>query len=203
VSVVQAFMSLHVVGQLASQVSPGSVTPLPHVGMQSRSLFALQPFGQQPSLWTHITIGLNVHRTLHWDATPVRTSLVHAIPSLQDVGQFPSHVSFGSVTPLPQVEEQSESFAALHPSAQQPSPPAQAVTRGWVHTTLHSPGVPVSTSPVHGFPSSGQPAGQFPSQVSLPSTTSFPHDAAQSASLVPSQPSGQQPSASAHAVTGR
>ena len=55
-SVVQAFESSQLVGQDPasdaipwSQVSPDSATPLPQLGEQSESVFALQPEGQQPS----------------------------------------------------------------------------------------------------------------------------------------------------------
>ncbi len=36
-----------------SQVSPLSTAPLPHAGVQSVSLLALQPLGQQPSPFWH------------------------------------------------------------------------------------------------------------------------------------------------------
>ncbi len=49
VSMVQALPSLHEVGQLPSQASPGSTTPLPHVAEQSLSSACVQPGGQQPS----------------------------------------------------------------------------------------------------------------------------------------------------------
>ena len=56
VSVVQALPSSQLVGQAPvpdkiplSQVSPDSTTPLPQTGVQSVSLVALQPEGQQPS----------------------------------------------------------------------------------------------------------------------------------------------------------
>ena len=41
------------VGQLPSQVSPGSTTPFPQVAEQSSSFEALQPDGQQPSPSLH------------------------------------------------------------------------------------------------------------------------------------------------------
>ena len=40
------------VGQLPSQSSPDSTTPLPHTGGQLLSLIELHPVGQQPSLLT-------------------------------------------------------------------------------------------------------------------------------------------------------
>jgi hypothetical protein len=54
---------------------------------------------------------------------PVSTSFVHELPSLAHVaGQFPSHVSPGSTTPLPQIGIQFGSVFALHPDAQHASP---------------------------------------------------------------------------------
>src|SRR5438477_545644 len=60
---------------------------------------------------------------------PVVVSTVHALPSLQLAGHVPggSQVSPGSMTPLPQLAEQSESVFALQPAGQQPSPAAHAV----------------------------------------------------------------------------
>jgi hypothetical protein len=54
--------------------------------------------------------------------------MVHALPSVQEVGQDEagSQVSPGSTMPLPQVGEQSESVLAVHPAGQQPSPGRQA-----------------------------------------------------------------------------
>jgi hypothetical protein len=52
-SIVHATLSTHVVGQSPSQVSPDSVSALPHVGEQSESVFALHPGAQQPSLFVH------------------------------------------------------------------------------------------------------------------------------------------------------
>jgi hypothetical protein len=63
---VHAFPSLgQDVGQLPSQTSPVSTTPLPQNGMQLSSLFALHPAAQQPSPAVHVVIGTNVHATLH------------------------------------------------------------------------------------------------------------------------------------------
>jgi hypothetical protein len=57
VSMVQAVPSLHAVGvgqdAAGSQVSPGSTTLLPQLALQSLSLTALQPEGQQPSPLRH------------------------------------------------------------------------------------------------------------------------------------------------------
>jgi len=123
-STVQAFPSLQSVGQLPSQVSPVSTTPLPQLAEQSESLLLVHPAGQQPSPPTHWVTGWCVHAALHVEALPVITSWVHAFPSLQSLGQLPSQVSLGSTTPLPQVAEQSESVPEVHPAGQQPSPPS-------------------------------------------------------------------------------
>ena len=62
-SVVQALPSSQLVGQAPgpdaiplSQVSPDSTTPLPQLGEQSESVFALHPAGQQPSSATHVVM---------------------------------------------------------------------------------------------------------------------------------------------------
>jgi hypothetical protein len=55
--------------------------------------------------------------------------MVHALPSLQVVGQFPSQVSPESTVPFPQVAEQSESVPDVQPLGQQPSPSMQAAIR--------------------------------------------------------------------------
>jgi hypothetical protein len=200
-SAVQEFMSLHVVGQFPSHVSPISTTMFPQTGAQSSSLVWLQPGAQQPSPSTHVVIAGCVHTTLHWPAMPVSTSFVHAFPSLAHVvGQFPSHVSPISTTMFPQVVEQSSSFVELQPGAQQPSPSMHVVIAGCVHATLHDTAAPVRTSLVHVFPSSGQVVGQLPSHVSAPSTTPFPHIGVQLLSLFALQPGAQQPSPPVHIV---
>ncbi len=56
-SMVQAMPSLQEVGQLPSQLSPGSSTPLPQLAEQSESVALVQPAGQQPSPWTQALIG--------------------------------------------------------------------------------------------------------------------------------------------------
>jgi len=62
---VQAIESSQEVGQdpapdviPLSQVSPDSTTPLPQTGLQSESVFALHPAGQQPSAATHVVMGV-------------------------------------------------------------------------------------------------------------------------------------------------
>src|SRR6185437_10512694 len=45
----------------SSHCSVPSTTPLPHTGLQSLSLFALAPAGQQPSPFLGSVIAVNVH----------------------------------------------------------------------------------------------------------------------------------------------
>jgi len=108
-SCVQALPSLHSVGQLPSQVSPASITPLPHEALQSLSLPLLHPAGQQPSPPVQTVMGVLVHSAVHCDALPLSVSSVHAFPSSQLEGHDPgpdvrpgSQLSPGSSTPLPQ-----------------------------------------------------------------------------------------------------
>jgi hypothetical protein len=127
VSVVQLLPSEQEAGQLPSHVSPFSTTPLPHLGLQSPSLLALQPGAQQPSPLAHATMAAWLHCTLHLRAVPDRVSVVQAFESLQFAGQLPSHVSPFSTVPLPHVAEQSVSFVLLQPLGQQPSPELHAL----------------------------------------------------------------------------
>jgi len=190
---VQALPSLHVDGQLPSQVSPVSTMPLPQVAEQSLSLLALQPLGQQPSPLTQAVTCVCVHTALQVAAEPVIASVVQAFPSLQSVGQFRSQVSLPSTTPLPQVELQSESLLLLQPAGQQPSPLWQAVIATLLQTTLQFCGEPTIESAVHALPSL-QSVGQLPSQVSPGWTTPSPQKPLQSESFAVVHPAGQQPS---------
>ena len=74
-STVQALPSLQEarVGQEEgrSQVSPDSTTPLPHLGVQSESLFALHPAGQQPSPETQVLMAVWLQATLQLALLPV------------------------------------------------------------------------------------------------------------------------------------
>jgi hypothetical protein len=72
-SMVQARLSLQVVGQVVegSQVSPGSMTLLPHWAEQSPSVRALQPVGQQLSPAAQLAIGVWLQATLQLAALPV------------------------------------------------------------------------------------------------------------------------------------
>src|SRR5438046_1794175 len=78
------------------QVEQGSLplqTLSPQLTLQSLSFAALQPLGQQPSPLLQEVIAVCVHCALQLLALPVRVSLVHALLSLQLVGQLPSHNS--------------------------------------------------------------------------------------------------------------
>ena len=68
------------------------------------------------------------------------------MPSSQLVGHESggSQVSPLSTTPLPQLAEQSESSAALHPAGQQPSPPTQVLMVLLLQATLQFWALPVS-----------------------------------------------------------
>ena len=78
---------------------------------------------------------------------------------------------------------------------------AHSVMDAKLHATLQFSAEPVFVSTVQALPSL-QSVGQSPSQVSPSSTTSLPHDAEQSLSMVESQPSGQQPSSIVHSLIG-
>lgn len=72
-------------------------------GMQSLSMANVQLAGQHPSPLMHIVMGLFVHAALHVAALPLMESIVHALLSLQLVGQLAggSHVSPASTILLP------------------------------------------------------------------------------------------------------
>jgi len=123
-SVVHELPSLQLAGQLPSQVSPDSTTPLPHRTVQLLSFVLLQPGAQQPSPFLHCVMSLCPHWTLHDAGVPLVVSIVQALLSLQLAGQLPSQVSPDSTAPLPHRTVQSLSFVLLQPGAQQPSPPA-------------------------------------------------------------------------------
>ena len=88
---------------MPSQVSRVSISSFPQLGEQSVSVFALQPRAQHPSSSTHSVIVWKLHAAEQSSALPVRISTVHALPSEQDVGQFPSHFSLTPTTPSPQL----------------------------------------------------------------------------------------------------
>ncbi len=108
---VQARPSLHEVGQLPSQTSPGSGVPLPQRGWQSESVSVEQPTGQQPSLSMQWIVGSFEQRAVQASGVPIIRSVEQASPSSQLFGQAPtpdsmpgSHCSPSSRRPLPQVE---------------------------------------------------------------------------------------------------
>jgi hypothetical protein len=189
-----------VVGQFPSQSSPDSTTPLPHLGVQLLSLFALQPGAHQPSPFVHVVIAGCVHNRLHVAAEPVNTSPVHEFPSSgQVVGQFPSQSSPDSTTPLPHIGMQFASLFALQPVGQHESPAVHVVIGVNVHVRVHI--VPVRASVVQEF-ASLHDVGQFPSQASPDSITPFPQTGVQFGSLFALQPGAQQPSPPTHVVIG-
>jgi len=144
VSMVQAFPSLHVEGQLLSQVSPDSTMPLPQFAEQSLSPLALQPAGQQLSEAVQDEILWWAQTAEQLATAPVSASIVQALPSSQPVGQFPSQVSPDSTIPLPQLAEQSLSLRALQPLGQQPSPS--------LHAEIGQPGTPAMPTSLAALP---------------------------------------------------
>ena len=206
-SMVQGLPSLQLVGQVpgGSQVSPGSMMPLPQTAGQSLSLFRLQPLGQHPSPPEQAEMGVWVQCTLQVLGLPVIVSVVHGLLSLQLVGQVPggSQVSPASTAPLPHTGLQLLSELALQPLGQQPSLLVQVVIGVWVHCTLQVPELPVMVSTVHGLLSL-QLVGQVPggSHVSPGSTTPLPHTGVQLLSVLALQPPGQQPSLLVQVVMG-
>jgi hypothetical protein len=187
VSVVQASVSSHEVGQSPSHVSGASTTLFPQLAEQSSSVVALHPLGQQPSPSVQAVMLTNEHSALQLDAAPTSVSVVQAIASSHEVGQSPSHVSGASTVPFPQLAEQSSSVVTSHPPGQQPSPSWQLVIGVDEHTALHSSAEPVSSSAVQAVASS-HVVGQSPSQTSEPWTTPSPHSGPPS--MGPSPPSG-------------
>jgi hypothetical protein len=176
---------------------------LPHLGLQSSSLFAFARSGQQPSLFAGPVIGLFVQSAVHWPALPSGISIVQAFLSSQELGQSePSHFSFPSLRPFPHIALQSESLLAFAPSGQQPSPPAGLVIGVFEHSALHEPAFPISLSAVHGSLSSHEEGQSSPSQISLPSLTPLPHISVQSLSSLAFAPGGQHISPPSGCVIG-
>ena len=134
-------------------------------------------------------------------AEPFTESVVQLLESSQAVGQFPSQVSFVSITPFPQLGAQSLSLLLLHPLGQHPSAFVQAVISVKPQAALQLEELPVRESEVQTSPSS-QAVGQLPSQVSPASTTLLEQIGAQSLSLRLLQPGAQQPSAEVQAEIG-
>ncbi len=195
-----------------SQVSPGSLTPLPHEAEQSESLVPLQPGAQQPSPPTQVVMGVFEHCCRQ--SLPLSVSVVQALLSAHDatVGQLPapvampvSHSSPDSLRALPHTDEQSASVTLVQPAAQQPSPGVQDVMSVCEQTALHCATAPVYVSTVQALLSShaasvvhgtdgAAPSGLPSSQVSVPSRTPLPQVGEQSTSVVASHPPAQQPS---------
>jgi hypothetical protein len=188
-----------------SQVSPRSTTPLPQVAVQSPSVLALQPAAQQRSPPTHCVMVWWLQLRLQLAVLPVDTSMVHALPSLQVLGQVVcgSQVSPGSTMRLPQLALHSLSVLALQPGAQQLSPETHCVMDWCVHVAVQLARLPDRLSMVQALPSLQEAAvGQVDtgSQVSPGSTTLLPQLALQSLSLTALQPGAQQPSPLRHWV---
>lgn len=140
------------------------------------------------------------HRTLQRSGCPRRISCVHWSPSVQAEGQFPSHVSPGSILPFPQlvIVLQSESLLALAPWGQHMSASLAAMTGMCKHSAVHCAALPSSISTVQALLSS-QAVGHgasllFGSHVSPTSRFPSPHFFEQSLSALKSAPVGQHPS---------
>ena len=195
-----------VVGQLVggSQLSPDSTTPLPQLGVQSLSLLALQPDGQQLSPPTQVVFSVSSTQRA-WQVPPLTSRRSWQPMAGHDVGQLlsGSQVSWHalSTTPLPHVHWQSESVLLLHPVGQQLSPPTHTVcTVSSTQRAVHWLAVPVSFWRVQ--PIGGQLVGQLEggSQFSPVSIAPLPQLGWQSLSLVALQPEGQQLSPPWHSV---
>lgn len=76
------------VGQEVSQVSPplGSITPLPQTALQSESLVALPPDGQQPSLGPMAVMSVSMQRAVQLAEDPTLCAALHDPLGVQFVG---------------------------------------------------------------------------------------------------------------------
>jgi len=105
--------------------------------LQSLSTWEVHASGQQPSPLSQTDTGSSWQRALHALAAPVTCATVQALAVLHDacVGQLSggSQVSSASITPLPQVAEQSESVSGVAPPGQQPSPGTLCVISTGAH----------------------------------------------------------------------
>jgi hypothetical protein len=162
-------ITLHVALQRAppSQVSPASTTPLPQRGGQSLSRVESAPSGQQPSPPVGAVIGSWVHTALQLAALPLSSSRVQASLSAQAASSAGQGVlDFGSqlsprslsITPSPQLVEQSASVDGAHALGQQPSRGPQLSTIS-THCAWHAE--PFNARRAHGA-SSGQACGHAP-----------------------------------------
>ena len=192
-------MSQHEDPQFPSQVSPASTRLLRQTGEQSSSFRLLHPGAQQPSPLVQLVTSTLVQIASQLLAEPFKTSLVQLFASPHKVGQFPSQLSFASVTLFPQIDPQSPSLLLLQPVGQHPSPCAQVVISLKTQATSQVEALPVRESAVQTTPSS-QDVGQFPSQISPASTRLFEHRGAQSLSLRLLHPGAQQESPELHAI---
>ena len=137
---------------------------------------------------------------LHVSGAPANRSVVQALASLQEVGQSaPSQTSPLSRVPLPQVGEQSLSFASVQPGGQHPSPLPHWVTTEYTQLAVQFSPLPIKVSAVLALASS-QLIGQSASQTSLISRRPLPQREEQSLSTEISQPAAQHPSLSTHEV---
>jgi len=215
-SVVQASSSSQVRAQAPgspaviarSQASPASTAPSPQTGVQSGSLAAVQPAGQQLSPEVQAVIGTATHEEVQLVGDPRKVSVMQ-VPSEgqtigQEAGSARSQVSTGrSTTPLPHIAAQSASTVRSPPGGQQPSPATNAVTG---RCTQAAEQVPAESSrslvqgsrSLHAFSQApGAPAAIETSQVSFGWTTPSPQVDEQSGSVAAVQPVGQQPSLAA------
>ena len=192
-SMVQALESKHEVGQLPSQSSMDSMMEFPQMALQSSSLLLLHPEGQHPSPFKQAVMSVKAQAASHEVELPPRESVVQAIASSQEVGQFPSQISPASTMLLAQTGAQSASLRLLQPAAQQPSPEVQVIISVFRHSALQVLEEPSKLSMVHAFWSE-QLVGQSPSQSSPISRSEFPQMDWQSLSERESQPAVQQPS---------
>jgi hypothetical protein len=193
-SAVHAAPSSQAVGQApgplaipVSQVSPAESTPSPHAAGQSASVPIVAPDGQHPSPPTAAVIGVARH-TASQLPPATSSSVVHAIPSSQAVGQEPTLPAAIAVSqssapvrrPSPQVPAQSLSLEASAPLGQHRSSSAGKVIGAFPHETPQP--APSRLSLVQLSPSS-QDVGQAPaapaaiavSQTSSPVTSPSPH----------------------------
>lgn len=85
-----------------------------------------------------------LHAALQLAAEPVMVSAVHALPSSQDSGQWPSQVSGASTVWLPQLALQSLSVVALQAAGQQPSLLAHTEITVVVQMAVHAVALPSS-----------------------------------------------------------
>jgi hypothetical protein len=163
---------------------------LPHLGLQSLSVVAFAPAGQQPSPSACEVIVTGMQTALHCAADPTSICRMQPLPPPQLAGQSPSHFSLPSRTPLPHLGLQSLSVVEYAPSGQHPSPSTGEVIMMGMQTALHCAADPTSICRMQPLPPP-QLAGQSPSHFSALSRTPFPHFGSQSLSVVESAPAGQ------------